>query len=51
MLEPEYKVGIYVRIAQLHLEDEEAVQAEAYINRGKIRLLSPLLPLVLLTYS
>lgn len=36
MLEPEYKVNIYVKIAQLFLEDDESVQAEAYINRGSI---------------
>jgi COP9 signalosome complex subunit 4 len=34
VLEPEYKVDIYVKIAQLYLEDEESVQAEAYINRA-----------------
>jgi len=34
VLEPEYKVDIYVKIAQLYLEDDEAVQAEAYINRA-----------------
>jgi COP9 signalosome complex subunit 4 len=34
VLDPEYKVNIYVKIAQLYLEDDESVQAEAYINRG-----------------
>jgi len=34
VLEPEYKVNIYVKIAQLYLEDDESVQAEAYINRA-----------------
>jgi len=34
MLEPEYKVNIYVKIAQLFLEDDESVLAEAYINRA-----------------
>jgi len=34
VLEPEKKVGIYVNIAQLYLEDDESVQAEAYINRA-----------------
>jgi len=34
VLEPEYKVDIYVKIAQLYLEDDEAVQGEAYINRA-----------------
>jgi len=34
VLEPEYRVNIYVKIAQLYLEDDESVQAEAYINRA-----------------
>jgi len=34
VLEPEYKVNIYVKIAQLYLEDDESVQAESYINRA-----------------
>jgi len=34
VLDPEYKVNIYVKIAQLYLEDDESVQAEAYINRA-----------------
>jgi len=34
VLEPEYKVNIYIKIAQLYLEDDESVQAEAYINRA-----------------
>jgi len=34
VLEPEYKVNIYVKIAQLFLEDDESVQAESYINRA-----------------
>lgn len=34
VLEPEYKVDIYVKIAQLFLEDEESVQAETFINRA-----------------
>jgi len=34
VLEPEYRVGIYVKISQLYLEDDESVQAEAYINRA-----------------
>jgi COP9 signalosome complex subunit 4 len=33
-LSPEEKVHIYVKIARLYLEDEESVQAEAYINRA-----------------
>jgi COP9 signalosome complex subunit 4 len=34
MLEPKYKVDIYVRIAQLYLEEEESVEAERYLNRA-----------------
>jgi len=34
VLDPEYKVNIYVKIAQLYLEDDESVQAESYINRA-----------------
>jgi len=34
VLDPEYKVNIYVKISQLYLEDDESVQAEAYINRA-----------------
>eukprot|EP01111_Echinosteliopsis_oligospora_P004221 TRINITY_DN1672_c0_g1_i1.p1 TRINITY_DN1672_c0_g1~~TRINITY_DN1672_c0_g1_i1.p1 ORF type:complete len:399 (+),score=139.35 TRINITY_DN1672_c0_g1_i1:55-1251(+) len=33
-LSPAEKVDIYVKIARLYLEDEESVQAEAYINRA-----------------
>eukprot|EP01116_Phalansterium_solitarium_P015836 TRINITY_DN353_c1_g1_i12.p1 TRINITY_DN353_c1_g1~~TRINITY_DN353_c1_g1_i12.p1 ORF type:complete len:417 (+),score=127.58 TRINITY_DN353_c1_g1_i12:67-1251(+) len=34
VLDAAYKVNIYVHIAQLYLEDDEAVSAEAYINRA-----------------
>eukprot|EP01115_Flamella_aegyptia_P002277 TRINITY_DN136297_c0_g1_i1.p1 TRINITY_DN136297_c0_g1~~TRINITY_DN136297_c0_g1_i1.p1 ORF type:complete len:388 (+),score=111.03 TRINITY_DN136297_c0_g1_i1:45-1208(+) len=34
IMDPERKVDIYVKIAQLYLEDDESVQAEAYINRA-----------------
>jgi len=34
VLEPEYKVNIYVKIAQLYLKEDESVQAESYINRA-----------------
>jgi hypothetical protein len=30
----EYKVNIYVKIAQLYLEEDESVQAEIYIKRA-----------------
>jgi len=33
-LSTEYKVNIYVRIAQYYLEEEESVQAEIYIKRA-----------------
>jgi COP9 signalosome complex subunit 4 len=33
---PAYKLGIYIRIAQLYLEDDDAVAAEAYINRASL---------------
>jgi len=36
LLDPEYKVNIYVKIAQLYLEDDEAVQAETFLNRASI---------------
>ncbi|KAG0288928.1 COP9 signalosome complex subunit 4, partial [Dissophora globulifera] len=32
----EYKVGIYIRIVRLLLEDDEAVSAEAYLNRASV---------------
>jgi len=30
----EEKLNVYLKIAQLHLEDEDEVNAEAYINRA-----------------
>ncbi|KAJ1620320.1 hypothetical protein T492DRAFT_1078888 [Pavlovales sp. CCMP2436] len=36
VLDENYKVEKYVHIAQLYLEDEEPVQAEAYINRASL---------------
>ncbi|KAG0347832.1 hypothetical protein BG004_006855 [Podila humilis] len=32
----EYKVGIYIRIVRLLLEDDEAISAEAYLNRASV---------------
>ncbi|KAF8983390.1 COP9 signalosome complex subunit 4 [Entomortierella lignicola] len=32
----EYKVGVYIRIVRLLLEDDEAVDAEAYLNRASV---------------
>jgi COP9 signalosome complex subunit 4 len=34
VVDNEYRVNIYVKIAQLYLEDEEHVSAETYINRA-----------------
>lgn len=36
VLDDDYKVEKYVHIAQLYLEDDEPVQAEAYINRASL---------------
>ncbi|KAG0208221.1 COP9 signalosome complex subunit 4 [Mortierella sp. GBA30] len=32
----EYKVGVYIRIVRLLLEDDEAISAEAYLNRASV---------------
>ena len=32
----DYKLKTYLKIAQLYLEDEDPVQAEAYINRASL---------------
>ncbi|KJE89077.1 cop9 complex subunit [Capsaspora owczarzaki ATCC 30864] len=34
VVSPEFKLGIYLRIAQLYLEDDNPVQAEAFVNRA-----------------
>ncbi|TPX37109.1 hypothetical protein SmJEL517_g00901 [Synchytrium microbalum] len=36
----EYKLGIYLRIGRLFLEDDDAVSAEAYLNRASLLALS-----------
>eukprot|EP01120_Amphizonella_sp_Union-15-10_P008022 TRINITY_DN2800_c0_g2_i1.p1 TRINITY_DN2800_c0_g2~~TRINITY_DN2800_c0_g2_i1.p1 ORF type:complete len:403 (+),score=90.92 TRINITY_DN2800_c0_g2_i1:64-1272(+) len=36
MLKFEYVVGIYVRIARLYLEEDEAYQAELFINKASV---------------
>jgi len=36
VLPPKYKVGIYVRIARLYLEEDEAYQAETFINKASV---------------
>jgi len=33
---PEYKMKTYLRIAQLYLEDSDAVEAETYVNRASL---------------
>lgn len=40
VLQEDYKVEKYVHIAQLYLENDEPVQAEAYINRASL-IISP----------
>ena len=32
----DYKLETYLKIAQLYLEDEDPIQAEAYINRASL---------------
>ena len=32
----DYKLETYLKIARLYLEDDDAVQAEAYINRASL---------------
>lgn len=32
----EYKMKTYLKIAQLYLEDDDAVEAEAYVNRASL---------------
>jgi COP9 signalosome complex subunit 4 len=36
VVSPEYKCRIYIHIVQLYLEDEDAVSAEAYLNRASL---------------
>jgi len=50
-LDNEYKVNIYVKIAQLYLEDEEAVQADIYINRAAVLVHSCKDPMLQLRYK
>lgn len=32
--ESEFKMNVYIKIAQLYLEDEDHVSAEAFVNRA-----------------
>ena len=32
----DFKLEIYLKIAQLYLEDDDSIQAEAFINRASI---------------
>lgn len=36
ILTPEYRLTVYVRTAQLFLEDDDSVQAEAFVNRASL---------------
>lgn len=36
MYEPEFKMKTYLNIAQLYLEDDNSVEAEAYVNRASL---------------
>ncbi|KAG0057170.1 COP9 signalosome complex subunit 4 [Gryganskiella cystojenkinii] len=36
IISSEYKVGVYIRIVRLLLEDDEAISAEAYLNRASV---------------
>jgi len=51
VLDEEYKVNIYVKIAQLYLEDDEAVQADVYINRAAVLIHGCKDPLLQLRYK
>jgi len=44
-------VNIYVKIAQLYLEDDEAVQADVYINRAAVLIHGCKDPLLQLRYK
>lgn len=37
----DYKLDVYLRIARLYLEDDDAVQAEAFINRASLLQVGP----------
>jgi len=51
VLDEEYKVNIYVKIAQLYLEDDEAVQADVFINRAAVLVHGCKDPLLQLRYK
>jgi len=51
VLDDEYKVNIYVWIAQLYLEDEEAVQADVYLNRAAVLIHGCKDPMLQLRYK
>jgi len=36
IFEDEYKANIYIKIAQLYLEDEDNVNAETYLNKASL---------------
>lgn len=37
-IQPDYKLNIFVKIAQLYLEDEDHISAEAFINRASVHI-------------
>lgn len=51
ILDNEYKVTIYVKIAQLFLEEDEAVQAETYLNRAAVLIHECRDPILQLRYK
>jgi len=51
IIEDEYKANIYVKIAQLCLEDDEPVSAELYINRAAVLMSKCKDPTLLLRYK
>lgn len=51
VLTAEYKGNIYVKIAQLYLEEEESVNAETYINRASVLMADVKDPLLILRFK
>jgi len=51
VLTAEYKGNIYVKIAQLYLEEEESVNAETYINRASVLMADVKDPLLVLRFK
>eukprot|EP00741_Cyanophora_paradoxa_P023851 tig00021680_g23038.t1 len=51
VVEDDFKMEKYVKIAQLYLEDDESIQAEAYINRASLLLPNSRDPALRLRYK